>query len=185
MPFCLVPAGIWDGEWIALAAAPVTADDVGAWPNSVGILVKWVAFLSSFHWPVGGADLGVGGVSFVEMLILYELRAGERLVLERPSPGIGGLDAQFQCRLFRLVQALIFGVPAGSLGPFQGTLLPGGSGRFMPCGTGANYRVHRHIGWEKCGHGLTSRPRESASEGFFLNELLLLSCCYAWFRWWW
>ena len=23
------PAGIWDGEWIALAAAPITADDVG------------------------------------------------------------------------------------------------------------------------------------------------------------
>ena len=31
----------------------------------------------------------------------------------------------------------------------------------------------RHIGWEKCGHGLTSRPRESASE-LFLNELLSL-----------
>ena len=29
----------------------------------------------------------------------------------------------------------------------------------------------RHVGWEKCGHGLTSRPRESASEPFF-NELL-------------
>ena len=27
------------------------------------------------------------------------------------------------------------------------------------------------LGWEKCGHGLTSRPRESASE-LFLNELL-------------
>ena len=31
----------------------------------------------------------------------------------------------------------------------------------------------RHIDWEKCGHGLTSRPRESASE-LFLNELLSL-----------
>ena len=30
-----------------------------------------------------------------------------------------------------------------------------------------------NAGSEKCGHGLTSRPRESASEGF-LNELLLL-----------
>ena len=29
------------------------------------------------------------------------------------------------------------------------------------------------FGWEKCGHGLTSRPRESASE-LFLNELLEL-----------
>ena len=43
------PAGIWDGEWIALAAAPITADDVGTWPYSVGVLVEWVAFLSSLH----------------------------------------------------------------------------------------------------------------------------------------
>ena len=42
----------------------------------------------------------------------------------KPSPGIGDLDAQFQCRLFRLVQALIFGVPASSLEP-------GGIGRFL------------------------------------------------------
>ena len=27
------------------------------------------------------------------------------------------------------------------------------------------------VGWEKCGHGLTSRPRESSSE-IFLDELL-------------
>ena len=63
-----------EGEWITLAAALVTVDDVGAWPICVGILVKWVAFLGSLHWP----DLGVGGVSFVEVLILYELWAGER-----------------------------------------------------------------------------------------------------------
>ena len=31
----------------------------------------------------------------------------------------------------------------------------------------------RHIGWEKCTHGLSSRPRESATEGF-LDELLRL-----------
>ena len=34
------PAGIWDGEWIARAAAPITAHDVGTWPYLVGILVK-------------------------------------------------------------------------------------------------------------------------------------------------
>ena len=46
-----------------------------------GLLVKWVSFLSSLHWPVGDLDLGVGGVCFVELLILYELWAGERLSL--------------------------------------------------------------------------------------------------------
>ena len=80
------PAGIWDGKWIALEAAPITADDVGTWPYSVGILFKWVAFLSSLHWPAARADLGVGGVSVVEMRILYELWAGERLVLEKAVP---------------------------------------------------------------------------------------------------
>ena len=50
-------------------------------------------------------------------------------------------------------------------------LLPGGSGRFVPCSIGAYHCRLRHIGLEKCGHGLTSRPRESASEPF-LNELL-------------
>ena len=50
-------------------------------------------------------------------------------------------------------------------------MLPGGLGWFVPCSIGANHCMLRHIGWEKCGHGLTSRPRETASE-LFLNELL-------------
>ena len=52
-------------------------------------------------------------------------------------------------------------------------LLPGGLGRFVTCSIGANHCRLRHIGWEKCGHGLTSRPRESASL-HFLDELLAL-----------
>ena len=51
--------------------------------------------------------------------------------------------------------------------------LPGGIRGFIPCEVGANHCRLRHIGWERCGHGLTSRPRESASEGF-LSELLAL-----------
>ena len=51
--------------------------------------------------------------------------------------------------------------------------LPGGIRRFVSCDLGANHCRLRHLGWEKCGHGLTSRPRESASEGF-LDELLVL-----------
>ena len=33
--------------------------------------------------------------------------------------------------------------------------LPGGLGRFVPCAMGASHCRLRHIGWEKCGHGLT------------------------------
>ena len=55
-------------------------------------------------------------------------------------------------------------------------MLPGGLGRCVPCSVGANHCRLRHLGWEECGHGLTSRPRESASEGF-LDELLVLFGC--------
>ena len=50
-------------------------------------------------------------------------------------------------------------------------LLPGGLRSFVPCSIGADHCRLRHIGWEKCGHGLTSRPRESSSD-LFLDELL-------------
>ena len=48
-----------------------------------------------------------------------------------------------------------------------------GLGRFVACSIGANHCRLRRIGWEKCGHGLTSRPRESASLPFW-DELLAL-----------
>ena len=91
-----------------------------------------------------------------------------RLILATFDQGV-----QFQCRLFLLVQALIFGVPVVFVGALMRSLcfLPGGLGRFVPCSIGANHCRLRYIGWEMCGHGLTSRPRETASE-FFLNELL-------------
>ena len=52
-------------------------------------------------------------------------------------------------------------------------LLPGGLNRFVPCSVGANHCRLRHIAWEKCSHGLSSRPRECASL-HFLDELLAL-----------
>ena len=44
---------------------------------------------------------------------------------------------------------------------------------FPPGDIGANHGRLRHIGWEKCSHGLTSRPRETSSV-WFLAELLVL-----------
>ena len=90
--------------------------------------------MSSLHWPVGNLDLGVGGISFVELLILYELWAGERLSLEKAHPRylrpgrpisvsavpIGpGIDIWRSCRFIgALMRSLC--------------LLPGGLGRFVP-----------------------------------------------------
>ena len=42
------------------------------WPYSVGMLVKWVAFLHSLHWPADGCSLGVGGVSHVVGICLQD-----------------------------------------------------------------------------------------------------------------
>ena len=85
----------------------------------------------------------------------------------------GARGAQFQCRLFRLVQALFFWALLSLFGRhFQVlTRLPGGLARFLPCQIGAHHCPLRYLGWEKCGHGLTSRPRET-SDPAFLDSLL-------------
>ena len=87
---------------------------------------------------------------------------------------VRGLIVQFQCRLFLLVQALLFGDLVGFLvlccvlhvfclvvwaGFFLVLLVP------ITVGYG--------IGWVQSGHGLTSRPRET-SDIRFLDELLFL-----------
>ena len=131
-----------------------------------------MAFLGTVHWHSGGLDLGVVGVSYVELLILDEPLAGERLSLEKAHPRYlrpgrpisvsavpfrPGIDIWRSCRFVGCLMRSL-------------CLLPGGLGRFVPCSIGANHCRLRHIGWERCGHGLASRPRESASEPF-LNEL--------------
>ena len=47
----------------------------------------------------------------------------------------------------------------------------GGLDRFMPFGIGANHCCLWNIGWEQCGQGLTSRPRETSV------ILVPLNCC--------
>ena len=147
--------------------------EVRACPFSVGLLIKFSYFLGSWHWPRGAGDLGVGGVSYLELLILYERWAGERLVLERAVP--------FGNRAGRPIS--VSAVPVGpgidvwrSCG-FLGCILqfmarlPRGLQRFLPCGIGAHHCRLGHVGWEKCGPGLTSRPRET-SDTRFLDSLL-------------
>ena len=71
------PPGIWDSKWVNVPSSAVCAEDIAHWPYTPGLLAKWVSFLGGLHWPAGGLDLGVGGVSYVELLMLYELWAGE------------------------------------------------------------------------------------------------------------
>ena len=46
------------------------------------MLVKITSFLKILHWPSGSADLGHFGISFLELLILFEQWAGHRLLSE-------------------------------------------------------------------------------------------------------
>ena len=39
--------------------------------------------------------------------------------------------------------------------------LPGGLGRFVLCHLGSHMSRLRHLGWNQCSHGLSSRPSES------------------------
>ena len=168
------PPAIWNSGWFIVLASAIGAQDVADW-HSVSLVLKCVAFMGSLHWPVGGADLGVGGVSFVEMLIHYELWAGERLVLEMSVPEFRRLNRPNSVSSFPAGPSIDIWRSCRLLGAMLRALggLPGGLGRFIPCRLGANHCRLRRIGWERCGHGLTSRPRESASEAF-LNELLQL-----------
>ena len=157
------PPGFLNCDWVQVHAGHITDADVAAWPYCVGILVRFTSFLGTLHWPSGIVDLGHFGISFLELLILFEQWAGHRLLSEKvvrphvragrpislPSvPVSEGIEIRHGCQfLSSLLRAL-------------GKLL-GGLGRFLPCRLGAHLSRLRHVGWNQCSHGLDSRPLES------------------------
>ena len=157
------PPGFWIALGVTSHRPPITQEDVAAWPCSVTILLEITSFLASLHWPHGGGDLGKYGISYFELLIMIELFWGHWLNCEkvirphlqakRPLVGSRILPSdpreirqgcQFVCSLFRSLNRL-----------------PGGFARFIPCQPSAHYARLVHVGWTQCGHGLSSRPRES------------------------
>ena len=55
---------------------------------SLGLLVScrglgFVSFLGTLHWPSGEKELGHFGVSYLEVLILFEQWAGHWLLIEK------------------------------------------------------------------------------------------------------
>ena len=129
--------------------------------------------MASLHWPQEVSDLGKFGISYFELLLMFEVFSGYRLQTEktvrphlrsrRPlafsgfSVGIGQ-EIRHGCQFIHsLIRALGH--------------LPGGLSRFIPCHPGAHHARLSHLGWGRYGHGLTSRPRESCDHRF-LTPLL-------------
>ena len=77
------PPGFLHGPWFQVHGGCISGADIAAWPYSVGILVRFTSFLTTLHLPSGSDDLGQFGVSFWELLILYEQWAGHRLLSEK------------------------------------------------------------------------------------------------------
>ena len=147
----------------------ISGSDIAAWPYSVGLLYNFASFLGTLHWPVDTGDMGHFGVSYLEVLILFEHWLGHRLLSEKvtrmhlranrpicfsPAPVSEGIQIrqgrQFISSLFR------------ALGK-----LPGGVGRFITCVVGGHMSGLRHLGWLQCSRGLTSRPLESCHHACF------------------
>ena len=159
------PPKFLSSTWCTLDPLPITQDDVAAWPYSVDILLVFASFLASLHWPQGNPDLGKFGISYFELLLMFEVFPGHRLHTEkavrphlrsrRPLAFSGFWHGcQFLHSLFR------------ALGH-----LPGGLARFIPCQPSAHYARLSHLDWGRYGHGLSSRPRESCDHQF-LTPLL-------------
>ena len=128
-------------------------------------LLGFTAFLSTLHWPSGSVDLGHCGISFfgtshpVRTVGWLTGLLGEKVVpdlmfglvvlfLFSSVPVSEGMEIRHGCQfLSSLVRAL--------------GRLPGGLDRFLPCQVGTHLSRLRHLGWNQCSHGLTSRPLES------------------------
>ena len=73
-----------NSSWVQVAAGGhISGADIAAWPYSVGILIRFTSFLNTLHWPSGSDDFGHFGVSFLELLILFEQWAGHWLLSEK------------------------------------------------------------------------------------------------------
>ena len=69
--------------WCTLDPLPITQDDVAVWPYSVDIFLVFSSFLASLHSPQGTPDLGKFGISYFELLLMFEVNTGRRLHTEK------------------------------------------------------------------------------------------------------
>ena len=126
------PPGFLNSPWVQVAAGRISGADIAAWPYSVSILIRFTSFLNTLHWPSGSDDLGHFGISFLELLILFEQWAGHRLLGEKvtrphvranrpiliPSvPVSEGIDIRHGCQFVSSLVRALAKLPGG-LGSF-------------------------------------------------------------------
>ena len=103
------PPAIWLGEWVAGPSVAIGADDVA---QCLTLLVFW---LSGFLFLEVSTGLLVVLILGLVVFLMWSCSSCTSFGLVRDFPwkkltlAIFVQDAQFQCRLFLLVQALIFG----------------------------------------------------------------------------
>ena len=160
------PPGFLDSTWCTLYPIPITREDFAVSPYSVNILLEVSSFLASLHWLQGDTDLGKFGISYFELLLMFEISVGHRLHAEkavrphlRPRRplvfsgvpvGIGQEirhGCQFHHSLFRALGHLPGGlVRFSSSTPFSKTFpswpVPDLSGRYPVVGSGPGPSFH-------------------------------------------
>ena len=106
------PEALWSGGWQGWPELGITAGDVCVWRFFGWLLGLSLLLLkkNSLHWLSEVWDLGCGGISFFERLILYERWAGKRLAPETSIPR--------SCRLGRPISV---SAASGSLGSIFGS----------------------------------------------------------------
>ena len=118
-----------NNSWIQVHVGRITDADIASWPYSVSILVRFTSFLGTVHWPTGSVDMGHFGISFLELLILFEQWAGHRLLSERvtwphiragrpilfPSvPVSEGIEMRHGCQFLSSLIRALAKLPGGS-----------------------------------------------------------------------
>ena len=83
-------ASLWTSPWYQMPVAVVSAADVGAWPFTVGLLVKFAHFLGTSHLVLELC---------LRNLCLFGRRAGRPISLSAVPVGAGTESLPF-CRFF-------------------------------------------------------------------------------------
>ena len=164
------PLHLWESEWVNVPAFATSKGTLligptlrASWLNGspfqalcVGLLVVWILGLVVFLLWSCSLFMSFGLVRDCPLKERFLGIFGTGRPISVSAVPFGpGIDIWRSCRFIGAIMRSL-------------CLRPGGLVRFVPCSIGVNHCRLRHDGREKCGHGLASKPRESASE-LFLN----------------